>query len=155
MRGDVQKRMSPKPLKSYSTVVKWATVRLRLILKCILGFQSQSIDFTNAFSQSDIPIGEPVFIELTRDFTSDVGQGDVVLILKKSLYGQAEAAHLCYEQLRNGLLKRGFVMSKVDTCLFMSKNVTSVVYVDGCIFWSCSQYEIDNVMKSVKEYGPS
>ena len=94
VRGGIQKILSPKALKSYSPVVQWATVRLMLILQCILGFQSQSIDFTNAFAQADIPRGEPVFIELPRDFNSDGGQHDVVIKLKKSLHGQAEAAHL-------------------------------------------------------------
>ena len=75
-----------------------------LILQCILGLQSQSIDFTNAFAQAYIPSGEPVFIELPRYFKSDGGQYDVVLKLKKSLYGQAKAARLWYEKLRNGLL---------------------------------------------------
>ena len=37
VRGDVQNRLYPKPLKSYSKVVQWATVRLMLILQCILG----------------------------------------------------------------------------------------------------------------------
>ena len=90
-------------------------MRLMLILQCILGLQSQSIDFTNAFAQADIPSGEPVFIELPRGLNSDVGQHDVVLKLKKSLYCQAEAARLWYEKLRNGLLARGFLMIKVDT----------------------------------------
>ena len=62
VRGDIQKRLSPKPLNSYSPVVQWATVRLMLILQCILGLQSQSIEFTNAFAQADIPSGEPIFI---------------------------------------------------------------------------------------------
>ena len=52
-----------------------------LILQCILGLQSQSIDFTNDFAQADIPSGEPLFIELPRDFISDGGQDDVVLKL--------------------------------------------------------------------------
>ena len=47
------------------------------------------------------------------------------------------------------------MMSKGDTCLFMSKNVICVVYVDDCIFWSRSQYDIDSVMESFKEDGPS
>ena len=134
VRGDIQKRLSPKPLNSYSPVVQWATVRLMLILQCILVFQSQSIDFTNSFAQAYIPSGEPVFIELPRYFKSDGGQHDVVLKLKKSLYGQAKAARLWYEHLRNGLLERGFVMNKVDTCLFISKTVICVVYVDDCLF---------------------
>ena len=105
-----------------------------LILQCIIGFQSQSIEFTNAFAQADIPSGEPVFIELPRDFKSDLGQGGVVLRSKKSLYGQAEASRLLYEKLQTGLLERGFVMSKVDPCLFMYKTMICVVYVDDCLF---------------------
>ena len=69
------------------------------------------------------------------NFKSDEGQHDVVLKLKKILYGQAKAARLWYEKLRNDLLERSFVMSKVDLCLFMSKTVICVVYVDDCLFW--------------------
>ena len=65
-----------------------------LILKCILGLQIQSIDFTNPFAQVYIPSGEPVLIELPRDFNSDGGQHYIVLKLKKSLYRQAESARL-------------------------------------------------------------
>ena len=108
-------------------MVQQATVRLILILQCIIGLQSQSIDFTNDFSQADIPSGEPVFIELPSDFNSDGGQHDVVLKLKKSLYGQTEAAHLWYKKLRNGLLERSFLMRKVNPCLFMSKTIICLV----------------------------
>ena len=37
----------------------------------------------------------------------------------------------------------------------MSKTVIYVVYVDDCLFWACSQSEIDNVMKTFKEDGSS
>ena len=62
---------------------------LMLVLQCILGLQIQSIDLTNAFAQANIPSGEPVFIKILRDFKSDGGQHDVVLKLKKGLYGQS------------------------------------------------------------------
>ena len=126
---------------------------LILIFRFILGLQSQIIDFTNAFCHSDIPSGEPLFIELTRYFKSDVGQYDISLRLKKSIYDQAKSACLWYEKLRNSLLNSGFGVSKVDPCLFISKTGICVVYVDGCIFLAHSQYEIDNSMKSFKEYG--
>ena len=45
-------------------------------------------------------------------------------------------------------------MSKVDPCLLIYKTVICVVYGDDCLFWERSQYNIDNVMKSFKEYGP-
>ena len=79
VRRDIQKILSPKPLNPYYPVVQWATVRLMLILQCILGLQRQSIYITNDFSQADITSGEPVFIELPRYFKSDGGQHDVVL----------------------------------------------------------------------------
>ena len=53
------------------------------------------------------------------------------------------------------LLDRSFVMSKLDTCLFISKTVICVVYVDDCLFWARSQSEIDNVMNYFKEDGTS
>ena len=109
-------------------------MRLMLILQCILGLKSQSFDFTNDFSQADIPSGEPVFIGIPRDFKRDGRQYDVVQKLNKSLYGQAEAARLWYKNIRNSLLERGFVMSKVDTCLFMYNTVICVVYVGDCLF---------------------
>ena len=46
-------------------------------------------------------------------------------------------------------------MNKVDPCLFMSKTVICVLYVDDCIFWARSQSDIDNVMESFKEDGTS
>ena len=98
VRGDVQKKLSPEPLNYYYSVVQQATVRLMLIFQCILGFQSQSIDFKNAFSQADISNGDTLFIEITRDFKSDGGQHDVVIKLDKILYGQSEPACICYEK---------------------------------------------------------
>ena len=109
-----------------------------LILQCILGLKSWSIDFTNAFDQADIPSREPFFIELPRDFKSDGVQDDVFLRLKKSLYGQAEAARPWYAIFRYGFLEHSFVMSKLDPCMFMYKTVICVVYVDDCLFWAHS-----------------
>ena len=45
--------------------------------------------------------------------------------------------------------------SKVDPCFFMSKTVVCVVYVGDYIFWARSKYDIDNLIKSFKEDGPS
>ena len=106
-----------------------------MIFKCILGLQSQSIDFTNEFSQEDIPSGDPVLIELPRDSKSYGGQCDAVIRLKKSLYSQLKAAQLWYENVQNGLLESIFVARKVDLCMIMSKAVICVVYVYDFTFW--------------------
>ena len=71
-----------------------------LIFQCILGLQSQIIDFINAFSQVDIPIGESLFVKLTKYLNIYRVKFDVVIILKKNLYGQAKAARIRYEKLQ-------------------------------------------------------
>ena len=95
----VQKRLSPEPLNWYSPVLHCYTVRFVFIFNCIIGLKSQSIYFKNAFDKADIPSGEPVFIELSRDFNSDGGKCDVILMFNKSLYGKSKGAHLWYEKL--------------------------------------------------------
>ena len=107
------------------------------ILQCILGSYGQSIDFENVFDQADIPNEDPVSIELPRYFKSDGVKLDVVLSLKKSLYGQDKASCLWYEKLKNGLLDSGFVVIKVYTCMFISKTVMCLVYAYNCILLSC------------------
>ena len=87
VRGGVHNILSPEPLKSYSPVVQWATVRLMFILQCIIGFQIQSIEFTNYFDQPDITSEAIIF------------QCDVVIILKKSLYSQSKSEQLWYKKL--------------------------------------------------------
>ena len=58
---------------------------LILIFKCILVFQIQIIDFTNNFSQEDIPSGDLVFFGLPGDYYSNGGKCGVVIILNKIL----------------------------------------------------------------------
>ena len=99
VKGVVQKILYTETLSFYYPVFQWVTVRLLLIFQCILGLQIQSIDFTNAFSQTGITSGEPTSIEFTRDFESDGVQCDVVIRLNKSLSGQDKSSCLCYENL--------------------------------------------------------
>ena len=46
-------------------------------------------------------------------------------------------------------------MSKVDPYLLFFKTFICVVYMDDCLFWERSKYEIDNVINYFKEYGNS
>ena len=49
------------------------------------------------------------------------------------------------------MLDHGFVGSKLDPCMFMTKTVVFVVYVNDFLFWAHLQSDIDNIMKSFKE----
>ena len=107
---------------------------VELILQCILDLQSQSIDLKNAFAQADIPSVDPVWIELPKDFNSNGVQWNFFFRFKKILYGQAKASLFLYKNLWIGLLDHSFVVSKVYPCLFMSKNINFMVYVDDFLF---------------------
>ena len=78
------------------------------IFQFIIGLQSQSIDFIDFFDREDISSEEPVFIELPRYFNINGGQCDVVIRLKKILYGQAESTRLYYEKLQNSFFRLRF-----------------------------------------------
>ena len=62
----------------------------------IIGLQIQIIDFKDSFDKEGIIVGEPVFIEISMDLSSDVGQCYVVIRLNKIIYGEVEYAHLWY-----------------------------------------------------------
>ena len=44
---------------------------------------------------------------------------------------------------------------KDGSLIFFSDTVICAVYVDDCLFWEHSQSDIDNLIKSFKDYGPS
>ena len=152
VRGDVQKRVTSEPMNTYAPVVQWSTVRLMLIMTCILKLHTVSIDFSNAFAQADIPEGTHVYIECPKGYEPANGK-DMVLKLNKSLYGQAEAPRLWYKKLKNGLRDRGFTMSKVDPCLFFSKKVIVLSYVDDCLIFAKHEKDIQALIKSFQDDG--
>ena len=95
--GNVKKRVLIEPLSIYTPVVVLETVSLILILVCILGLNSHSIDFSNSFSQADIPKEKYFYTQIPTNFTCPKVK-DMVLNLNKSLYIQAKAPGL-WQQL--------------------------------------------------------
>ena len=127
----MQKQRSEEEIDTFAPVVQWSTVRLMLILTQCLNLETLSIDFSNAFAQADMPEDKTVYLHLPCRFMPAEGFGkEMVLRLKKSLCGQAEAPRLWYEKLKVGLKDRGFKTLQIDPCLFISKMVIVVTYVD-------------------------
>ena len=65
-------------------------------------------------------INEKVYVEQPPGFEDDK-KSNHVYKLKKTLYGLKLAPRAWYERLRDFLLSKGFMMSKVDTTLFIKK----------------------------------
>jgi hypothetical protein len=76
-----------------------------------------------------------------------------VLKLLKNLYGQKQAGRVWNKHLTSGLVKIGFVQSKVDECVFNRDGVIFMVYVDGGIFFCKSMDKIDQAIVALRSSG--
>lgn len=99
-----------------------------------------------------MPEGHDMYLELPANFQAP-NKSDSVLKLKKSLYGSIFAPKLFYEKLSKGLEDRGFVKSRMDPCMFISKKVVVQCYVDDLNIYSPETKYIDALLKSFAEDG--
>ena len=129
---------------TFAPVTNWTTVRIMLIMSLILGLSTKQVDYTAAFVHA--PIDKPpnydnmsnenqgksgVYVEMPRGFSK---QGKV-LKLKQSLYGLKQAPRNFFQHLKKQLESVGFESNPdIDPCLFVSKKVICIVYVDDTLF---------------------
>jgi hypothetical protein len=74
--------------ETYSPVVQWTTIRLMLVLECILGLCSKQGDITCAFLHASLGKDEAVYIEMPQGFKQyDKNGRPKVLKLNRTLYG--------------------------------------------------------------------
>ena len=79
---------------------------------------------------------------------------DLVLKLNiVSLYGLCNSPQNFFEHLKSKVLKVGFTQSKHNPCLFISKKVIFLVYVNNCLFYSPNQSDINNIITKIKGEG--
>ena len=108
-----------------------------LVVAQALQLHTQAIDFTLAFPQADLEV--PVYMELPAgmELANDSGKSSrSILKLKKSLYGLKQASLNWHNMLKAALLDRGFVESISDPCVYITKDLIVLVYVDDCILIS-------------------
>ena len=118
----------------YSPVVAWSTVRLLLILSIMYDWKTVQVDYTLAFVQAKMKPGK-LYTEMPRGFEID----GKILELKRNLYGQRDAPKNFFNYLKKNLQGRGCHPCLHEPCLFISKKVLILVYVDDCIFFSPSE----------------
>ena len=116
LRGDLMEKTED----TFAPVVAFATVRLFTVLVLTLGWESTTIDYTNAFTQA--PLHSPCWIRLPLGFGS-TASGATCLKLKKTLYGSTIAPKAFYLHISGILQALGFKQSVYDPCL---------------LFWSCT-----------------
>lgn len=140
----------------YSPLVGWPTVRAGLLLSVAHGWKSRQVDFTLAFCQSPQPENDPLYMELPQYYRPEGYEGkDVVLRLRKSIYGQIDSPKLFYEHLCRGMVKLGFEASQSDPCLFIHKEQQIMVlnYCDDQIWLSPDNALIEEYVDKLQGLG--
>ena len=100
LRGDLQE---DDGLDNYSPVSGWPAVRVFLMLAYLMKWVTITIDFSNAFVQSDLPKENPVWMHIPRGFRSTLGS-DYCLKLQKSLHGHKQAPQLWCKHVGKALI---------------------------------------------------
>ena len=139
---------------TYSPVVLWSTIRAMLCFASSLNLHSRSIDFQNAFCQAEQKT--PLYIELPGYYKVKGRENeDLVLLLKKSLYGTTTAPKQFFEYISAGMESEGFVPSASDPCLFIHKKhqVFVLQYVDDQIWIAKDPKHIKGHVESLQKKG--
>jgi hypothetical protein len=143
IRGDRQEE-GIDYFETYAPVVSWSTVRLLLVLSVTLGLATKQVDYTLAFVQAGI--NEEVYVEMPKLFE----KSGCVYKLKRNIYGLRQAPVNWFNRLKTGLETRGFVQSKKDPCLFISKDVICLCYVDDCLFFAKDETLITQMIENLQ-----
>ena len=138
--------------ETYAPTVNWISVRFLLIVAEILQLETRAIDFVLAFPQAKLET--PVYMELPAGVElsgHSFDSGKYLLRLRMNLYGLWNASYNWHQKLKTALEERGFVESLSDPCVFLSKNMVILQYVDDCILISRDGTAIQSFITSLEK----
>ncbi|WVZ26235.1 hypothetical protein V8G54_004779 [Vigna mungo] len=132
-------------LKTFSPVVKMATVRVLLALASIHNWDLHQLDVSNAFLHGNL--SEDVYMVIPPGLSGH--PTDHCCKLKKSLYGLKQASRKWYEKLSLLLLSSRYIQAHADHSLFVkvtgSAFTALIVYVDDIVLTGNSSSEITKI----------
>ncbi|GAA0173131.1 transmembrane signal receptor [Lithospermum erythrorhizon] len=112
--------------KTFSPVVKLATIRTVLTFALSQSWPIHQLDVTNGFLHGDLH--DTVYMYQPLGFRDPV-YPDYVCKLKKSLYGLKQAPRAWYQRFADHVSTLGFVHSKSDHSLFIYKYGSDTAYL--------------------------
>ena len=111
---------------TFAPVVSWATVCCMFVLAVLLRWHMRSINFIIAYSQAKVKTD--IYMTLPKGTTiPNVDPSKNLLQLQQNLYGLKDRQVTWHEHIKNVLQERGFVLSKVEPCLFIKVLVLLVL----------------------------
>jgi hypothetical protein len=118
-----------------------------MVLSIKLGLKSAQADITGAFVHADLGKDEHIYVRQPHGMSRGP---DLVLKLKKSVYGLRQAPRYFFKHLTKRLELCGLKQSNKDPCLVIGAKVTAVIYVDDILFYARDDYEITKVITSLQ-----
>ena len=130
--------------ETFAPVVMWLTVRLLLIMSILMDLDTKQIDYTAAFVHA--PIDCLVFVEMPKGFVLP----GMVWKLRKSLYGLSQSPRNFFLYTKGKLEKLGFTQSDADPCLFISRDVICLIYVDDALLFYKDAAAVDRLTRAME-----
>jgi hypothetical protein len=136
--------------KTFSPVVKPATIRTMLNIAVMNGWPLRQMDVNNAFLRGTL--SETVYMMQLPGF-KDLSRPDYVCILRKTIYGLKQAPRSWYSTLQNALLQIRFHNSIADSSLFVYRHNYIIcyvlVYVDNLIITGSDNQFVAHVVNTL------
>ena len=104
---------------------------------------TKEVYYTNTFAQANLK--EEVYIEQPKGVARKDRLGMIVKLVT-SMYGLKQAPTTFFEKLKVVLLECEFIQYEIDKCLFMRREMISVVCVDDTIFAGPDTNDIEEVI---------
>ena len=145
LRGDLMHDIKD----TTSPVCAFSTVRMFLVLSIMLGWQTYSVDFSNAFIQATRP--DKVYVHVPRGFKTP--KENQVIQLIRNVYGAADGPKLFWDLLSKSLRKDGYTQSKFDPCLWFKPDSFVIQYVDDLGLAFRDSKEADAFVTRFQEMG--
>mmetsp|Transcript_13035 Transcript_13035/g.30840 ORF Transcript_13035/g.30840 Transcript_13035/m.30840 type:complete len:480 (-) Transcript_13035:352-1791(-) len=147
VRGDCQTE-GVDFFQTWAPVAQWTTVRTMMVLASKLQLKSAQCDITAAFVHATLPPEEEIYVAQPRGLQRG---HNLVLRLNKSLYGLKQAPRHFFSYLGDRLQDYGLTPSEHDPCLFLSRDLIVVVYVDDLLVYSRHDSCIDDFVSKMKD----
>ncbi|CAA7025129.1 unnamed protein product [Microthlaspi erraticum] len=138
-------------LKTYSPIVRSATVREVLHLATVMEWPIKQMDVKNAFLHGEL--SEVVYMKQPAGFV-DKEKPDHVCLLHKAIYGLKQAPRAWFDKFSSYLLEFGFICSVRDPSMFIyikdKDIIILLLYVDDMIITGNASKPMEKFFSDLK-----
>ena len=140
--------------ETFSPTAKMTSVRILMQLAVQYNLTIHQMDVKTAFLNA--PIDCELYVEQPKGFVVKGGSAEnLVVKLKKSLYGLKQSGRNWNSVLHSYLTSEGFIQSKSDNCVYIKVTNNSItiliIWVDDIIIASSSTDSLTEVKKNLSD----